>query len=375
MKHNSGHVHLALFFTRGVSLVAWDRAGILERELALYHGLMKAGLEVSLLTYGGPEDLAYLDRAEGINILCNRWRLPPRVYERFLPYVHFRALRRCDVFKTNQTRGADIALRAARFHRKPLIARSGYCLSEFEANHHGANSAGARAARKIEKMVFARAQRIVVTTSRMADQARSQWPAAGVNIRVIPNYVDTNTFRPRPSAEKNVDIIYVGRLADQKNLFSLLEAIRPTKLTAMIVGQGPLREPLEADARAMNGRVSFWGKARNPDLPEILNQARIFVLASHFEGHPKALIEAMACGLAVVGADSPGIRELLDHDVTGVICQPEADSLREAIEDLIANPLKREGLGRKARRYAEENFALDLAIDAELAVIKEVHAS
>ena len=132
-------MHLVLFFTRGVSLQTWASVGSLEREIALYLRLGEKGVHVTFITYGGSGDLQYASQHDGIEILCNRWNLPPRWYERLLPFLHARILRSADVIKTNQTNGADVALRAARIWRKPLIARCGYMWSEF-AQRRGATN-------------------------------------------------------------------------------------------------------------------------------------------------------------------------------------------------------------------------------------------
>jgi glycosyltransferase involved in cell wall biosynthesis len=109
----------------------------------------------------------------------------------------------------------------------------------------------------------------------------------------------------------------------------------------------------------------------NSELPGYLNRAGLFILPSFYEGHPKALIEAMACGLPVIGADSPGIRELIRHGETGYLCGTEPESIREAIQDLLDSPTLSAQMGHHARQFVIENYSLDRIAELELALLKE----
>jgi glycosyltransferase involved in cell wall biosynthesis len=80
----------------------------------------------------------------------------------------------------------------------------------------------------------------------------------------------------------------------------------------------------------------------------------------------------MACGLPVIGADSPGIRELICHGETGWLCGTDSASIRTAIQLLLADAALRQRLGRNARRFVEENFTLDRIVEMELALLREV---
>jgi len=363
-------LRLVLFFTRGVSLATWDRAGMFDREVAIYQRLQRKGAEISFVSYGGRDDLKYARRIPAIRILCNRWHLAPARYERWIPWLHWRALHACDLIKTNQTDGGDVALRAAQSWHKPLVARCGYLWSA-NASRSG-DEAEARIARRIEHEVFGNARAVVVTTPAMADDLAGRISGISRRVRVIPNYVDTERFRPEPGRSPQCDLIFVGRLAPEKNVESLLDAVRPLDVTLTLIGNGPLRDLLRSRFGDLGARVQWHDAAGHRQLPRLLNQARAFVLPSHYEGHPKALIEAMACGLPVIGGDSPGIRELVRHGETGWLCGTDAGSIRQAVETVLVDEGLRQRLGANARRFAVERFSLDRIAEMEWVLLNEV---
>lgn len=365
-------MHVVLFFTRGNSLGTWARGGMLDRETALYLRLQDMGHTVSFVTYGNGREYDYRDRIPGIRILCNRWNLPARLYEYLIPRLHASSLKEADILKTNQADGADTALRAARLWNKPLIARCGYIWSDFIARQEGGSSAKTRSAREIEERVFGSAAAIVVTTPMMAAGIRKRLPGAAGRVRVIPNYVDTEAFFPGDRSQPEYDVIFVGRLSGQKNPGAFLAAARSLGVKTAVVGDGELRGELQRQYASDAGTISFLGNVPGRRLPGYLNRSRVFVLPSLYEGHPKTLIEAMACGMPVIGADSPGIREIIVHGENGWLCGTDAESIQWAIRHLLSGPELCRKLGENARRYALATVSLDRIAAMEVQVYNQV---
>jgi glycosyltransferase involved in cell wall biosynthesis len=365
-------MNLVLFFTRGVSLQTWDQVGMFDREVAIYRRLMDQGVNVTFITYGTAKDLDYADRIPGIKIRCNRWSIPSWLYEQLLPWLHASPLKHADLFKTNQTNGADIALWAAQIWKKPLIARCGYIWSLNTSRQFGENSTNVQTARNIETTVFRSADRVVVTTPMMAIDITQRIPEAAKRIRVIPNYVETERFTPLENSQISYDVVFVGRLSMEKNLGALLEAVQSLSVRTAIIGEGELRDGFERQYASSTDRISFLGNVPNRELPLYLNKAYIFVLPSLYEGHPKTLLEAMACGMPVIGANSPGIREVITHGENGWLCETDAESIKNAISYLLANPQLCKKLGENARKYALDTFSLDRIIEMEMDVYRSV---
>ncbi len=359
--------HLALFFTYGVSLKMWHDSGMFHREVALYKKLQELGITISFITYG-TNDQQYHSEMSGITIHDNYFRVPNNVYSRLLPFLHMNILRKADVYKTNQFKGGEFAQLASRIWRKPLIARAGYNWLELMENSSDADTSTLDMIRKKEQDLIKNSASVVVTTHRIGKYMQAQNPEQ--TIRVHPNYVLTDTFYPMEST-KQYDIVFVGRIHQEKNLKMLFDAMRLLDgKRLLMIGQGDLADSLKHDYADLSDRVTWYGSAPHDELPSLIQQARIFVLPSHHEGHPKALIEAMSCGMAVVGTDVPGIQEVIQHEKTGFLCEKTPDDIAQTIQYILDDDALQQSLGRQAREYALENYSLDRIADLEIEAIK-----
>ena len=155
---------------------------------------------------------------------------------------------------------------------------------------------------------------------------------------IIINPVNESFFNTPPS-EKRKNIITVGRLVPQKNhkllihAFALISKKIPDE-KLIIFGEGPLKSELKKYASDMGieKRVVFPGSISNVNVE--LSKAKVFVLSSDYEGLPNALMEAMACGTAVVSTDCPcgGPKYLLKQSNAGILVScNNADEMAEAI--------------------------------------------
>ncbi len=372
---HSGAPRLAVFLTRDISLAQWDRRGMLEREIAIYRKLRPHLGGLALVTYGDADDLRYQPALEQITILCNRWRLPRWLYRPLIPFLHWRHLAQADIFKTNQINGSEAALWARRIHRRArLIARCGYLWS---LNAHRA--AGNRRSRehwlatRRERVAFRCADHVVVTTDAGKRYVEEHYHAPADRVRVIPNYVQTDLFagvQRTPSGLRR--LLFVGRLHPEKNLSALVTAVAGLNVELALIGEGPQRTALEREARRQQTRVTLLGSRPHHELADQFARATLFILPSLYENHPKALLEAMAAGLPVIGTDVPGIRELIDHRRTGYLCGTSAAELRQAIVTVLDNSTLQAAMGRNARHWVTSRFALERVAQQELALLREL---
>jgi glycosyltransferase involved in cell wall biosynthesis len=221
-----------------------------------------------------------------------------------------------------------------------------------------------RIGRVIHRIGFRRGVAPVAVASRVA---RSFEDVYGFPpLATIPNGIDLSRFRQRKSREPGeVTIISVARLDPQKNPRLLVEAFRrlPSNCRLLLVGAGALRAELEGI-----DRVKLLG-ARS-DIPELLSGADLFALASDWEGHPIAVMEAIAAGLPVVATAVGGVPEIVGD--AGVLVPPrDVEALARALTALAEDPVRRQQLSCMALNRAGA-FDVRRMVEAYEAVFEQV---
>lgn len=192
--------------------------------------------------------------------------------------------------------------------------------------------------------------------------------------RVIRPSVDTRDFRPGagPSRGGPLKIVTTGALIWRKGIEYLLMALRLLRDRAVdveliVIGDGNERDRAEFTARdlGLEACVRFAGKLPPAEVLATLQTADAFVLSSLSEGISNAVLEAMACGLAVVTTDCGGMLEAIVPDVEGLIV-PVRDpvAMADALGRLAASPDLRRKLGSSARERVVRDF--DLAHQVKL---------
>lgn len=357
-------MRLVLFMTRGMSLAAWEDNGSLERELALYAAFAQRGWTTTIVSWGGQRDKAIATRYPWLDVCVNQWGLSHAHYEYLMPVLHCRALWRADIIKSNQTNGADCAWRCARLWQKPFVARCGHMWSEFSRQQQHSDVQ----ARAIECEVYTQCSRGIVTTKEARDSLVRAYGIDEQHVEIIYNYVTSTWYEaPLPPYHRpgSAVVTQVGRMAEQKNLPALIEACAGLPVTLRLVGDGPLREALRQHATTLGARVEFYGTVPSAELPLLLGESTVVTLVSHYEGQPRAMVEAMARGCAVLGTRVRGIEELIEDGVNGLLCSTDAPSIRAGLERLLADAALRERLGTQAREYAQR-FRLETIAAQEL---------
>ncbi|MDQ2677538.1 MAG: glycosyltransferase family 4 protein [Actinomycetota bacterium] len=174
--------------------------------------------------------------------------------------------------------------------------------------------------------------------------------------------------------ESTVVVGAVGRLVLEKGYVELFEAwerIRPSHPDAVLVVVGPTdadkADALPADvvARAEAAGVRFLGM--RDDVHDLYRGMDLYVLASHREGFPRSAMEAAACGLPIIATDIRGCRQVVDHDVTGLLVEPRSPAaLADALERLLGERSTRAAMGAAAVARAHREFDQRRVIDTTL---------
>jgi glycosyltransferase involved in cell wall biosynthesis len=278
-----------------------------------------------------------------------------------------RLLRECGVVRVLQAPGGLApALASARF-----VCTYGYAYPRFTDVPFQGRFADAvlplkrRLMRAGLRFIVRRALVTIVTSQEGEVEARA---LGAQRVEHIPNGVDVELFVP-DDVEKAWDIVFVGRLAPQKDLPVLLDAAAMLDgVRVAVVGDGPLRDELICRASHQGIDLTLLGPLRNSDVASVLKQSRCFVLPSTQEGHPKALLEALASGVPCVGSRIPAIVEMAREGVVATFEQGDAAELAAAVRRILSDETEARRLSERGRGVVVERFDLRklLRVEVEL---------
>ncbi|MDH5266596.1 MAG: glycosyltransferase family 4 protein [Candidatus Bathyarchaeota archaeon] len=240
---------------------------------------------------------------------------------------------------------------------------------------------------KIEKE-SAKDATLIVTVSKYSSKKIVQlYNVDETKIRIVPNGVDLQNFKPVEGCEKvkhkieannKQCVLFVGRLVPRKGLHFLIEAakhvVKERKETKfVVVGDGPLKKHLISYSKkqGVSDNFVFLGEVHEVLLPRIYNCADVFALPSIQEGQGIALLEAQATAKPVVAFNVSGINEIVLDKETGLLVKPDSYELANSILDLLSNRSLREKMGRCGRKFVSENFTWDICAQRMLQVYCE----
>jgi glycosyltransferase involved in cell wall biosynthesis len=322
-----------------VSWRYWDGPARIERDGMTFHGVAPAPH-----LYGGDgkrtvrEAVAFAVRALPV-LLRERWDVVDCSATPYLP-LYTGAL-------------------ATRLRGTPMVAT----WHEFWGEHWEAylphRRAVARTARLLESF-GARLGDLVVpvspfTARRIGSRARLQ--------QVVPNGVDLDEIRRAPADPLSSDLLFVGRLIDDKRVDLLLGAVgrlveRWPQLRCTVVGEGPQRASLEAMAAELgvtaNVRFTGWVDPSSRVFG-LMKAARLLVMPSVREGFGISVVEGQACGAVPVVVRSPmsAAPDLIRDGIDGRLCDPSVESLADTLAELLGDPQRLETMSSAALEAAE----------------------
>jgi starch synthase (maltosyl-transferring) len=218
---------------------------------------------------------------------------------------------------------------------------------------------------------------MVANSQAVASHIRARDGVPESKLRVIPGGVDTDRFKP-VATEPAFDLVSVTRLERNKGVFDLLAAMRlvtarrpGTRL--LLIGNGSERERLEKSLRDDNltGAVELSGWRDKTEVE--LARGRLLVLASHEEGMPNVVLEAMASGMPVVATAVGGTVEVIGPGTTGVLVPPRSpEALADALLFYLNQPTLMTIHGAAGRQRVVEHFTIARTVHAYERLYREL---
>jgi glycosyltransferase involved in cell wall biosynthesis len=224
-----------------------------------------------------------------------------------------------------------------------------------------------RLLRPLRRAILGNASAIVVNSRFLGGLSTRADPFP---VQVIPNGVDGEFFSPPATRSRTNNepfrFLYVGRFRSEKNLGALLDEVAAlSQRTAEpfvldLAGDGPQREHLARQAArlGLSERLKWHGWVNKEALRELYRRADALVHPSFVEGMSNTILEAMACGLAVIASDIGGNEDLVIAGATGRLFRlAEPGGLAAAMAEFLQNPHKAKELGAAGRKRALVEFS------------------
>lgn len=227
-----------------------------------------------------------------------------------------------------------------------------------------------RARRTLERGI-----RVSVAPSRFLAAKIAEMGFRG-DVRVVPNGIDAASIEP--AGTPGDGFLYAGRLAIEKGVDTLVEAVRGSPgLRLTIAGEGPAGESLRRLAAPAGDRIVFAGTLPRAEVLRLARGARAVVMPSvWYENAPLAALEACAAGVPVVASDHGGLPEIVRDGETGVtVPAGSPDALAKALRALQDAPDLAHRLGRRGRAVVEQEYRLPDQVARMLALLEEVASS
>ncbi|MCE5228683.1 N-acetyl-alpha-D-glucosaminyl L-malate synthase BshA [bacterium] len=234
------------------------------------------------------------------------------------------------------------------------------------------------------KLGLDRSDRLTAVSRWLADETCKLFKLCG-GIDVIPNFVDTSIFTPERggctrkhyAADDEKILMHISnfrpvkRLEDVVAIFARVNERMPSRL--LLIGDGPDREKaaITAEKLGVGDRVLMLGK--QPGVEHFLPLADLFLLPSEGESFGVAALEAMACGVPVIGVKAGGLPEVVADGESGALRSPgDVEAMAAAAVEILSDDGKKREMGEAGRRRAMEKFEAGLIVPKYEALYREM---
>lgn len=213
------------------------------------------------------------------------------------------------------------------------------------------------------KRLLGHSTAIIVLGHYCAQVLIERLPTVADKVIVFPN-ATTYCHTIRNQRDQDVRISFCGKLGRVKGTPQLIEALAKLAYrndwAATIAGDGDVEQSRSlARERGIANRIEIPGWLDSAAVADVFRQSGIFVLPSSAEGLPMAILEAFACGAAVIATPVGAVPEVIDHERNGLLVPVgDVNALADALRRLLDDPIFRQSLGEAARRDHAEKYEI-----------------
>lgn len=223
----------------------------------------------------------------------------------------------------------------------------------------------------IEKKLLSISDAIITVSQGVAEELKDYYGYEH-NVFVVPNVIDTEHFKPTARSLEKGKLLYVGRLAYRKGLFEIINSAKNIveqypKVKYLIVGDGPFKKLLNRMVQefGLNPHFEFFGEITDSSkIRNYYHEATAILIPSYYESGPITLLEAMACGKAIITTETGLAKGLIEDGQNALMIKPKSvDALTTATLKLLSSGDLCQRLGDAARRTIVEKIDIEKNTD------------
>jgi glycosyltransferase involved in cell wall biosynthesis len=368
-------MHIAVLLTFEQSLSKWKKNGHFDREIFYYKNLYKKyNIKTTFISYGLNSEKKLISQYHYLNIIPIYEKLKfsnffiIRFIKSFFLYFYInKDLKNIDIIKSNQLWGTWTLFLFKFFTKKKILIRCGYELNqnlEYEKDKFFLKIFS----KLCSFIIYQVSDHIIVTTLDIKNYIEKTFRVKK-KITIIPNYIDVLKFKPTNIKQYNNKILFVGRNSREKNISFLLNAIKNLPISLDILGSGFTRKNLIALKKKYNISINYLRPTPNEKMPNVYNKYKLYISTSDYEGNPKSILEAMACGCIVIARNVQGCNSVITNGFNGFLVKNYLE-LRHIVKKNILK--KNYKMKKNAIHFIQMKYNFDIISKKETRVLKFV---
>ena len=183
----------------------------------------------------------------------------------------------------------------------------------------------------------------------ISKEAYDYYTKLGFKVQHIPNAIDISSLPQQTERKYEKQVIFAGRLSREKGILNLLDVAEklPQDIHLLILGSGPEEDKVREFTKSKSN-IHFLGYQPKERAIPLIRGSDVLVQPSLIEGISSTLLEAMACKTSIIATKIGGNKEVLEHNKSGILVDPDSNQMLSEILDLVSNKQKAENLKKEA---------------------------